>query len=70
MRHLEKTWLVPLVDSGLLIATADMERLSKPDAFLILAPSVHPHPEPGLSSDVVNTIRMITDRLGGGQMVN
>ena len=69
IKHVPGERVKALADSGLLEATADMARLSEPDALLICVPTpLTRHLEPDLSY-VVKTTEMIARHLRPGQIV-
>ena len=69
IRHIATDRVAALRQAGLLEATADMGRLSEPDALLICVPTpLTRHLEPDLSF-VVDTTKAIAARLRPGQIV-
>jgi UDP-N-acetyl-D-glucosamine dehydrogenase len=69
IKHITSERLAALRKQNLLEATADMERLSEPDALLICVPTpLTRHHEPDLSF-VVSTTEAIAKRLRQGQIV-
>jgi UDP-N-acetyl-D-glucosamine dehydrogenase len=69
IKHITSERIASLRKEGLLEATADMERLSEPDALLICVPTpLTRHHEPDLSY-VVSTTEAIAKRLRRGQIV-
>ena len=68
-KHIAPDRVLSLRQAGLVEATADMSRLSEPDALLICVPTpLTKHLEPDLSF-VVETTRTIASRLRAGQIV-
>jgi UDP-N-acetyl-D-glucosamine dehydrogenase len=69
IKHISSERIQSAVRSGLFEATADMDRLSEPDALLICVPTpLTKHLEPDLSF-VVGTTEAIAKRLRPGQIV-
>ena len=69
IKHISSERIQAAVRSGLFEATADMDRLSEPDALLICVPTpLTKHLEPDLSF-VVGTTESIAGRLRPGQIV-
>jgi UDP-N-acetyl-D-glucosamine dehydrogenase len=67
--HLDSTWISACVQNQKLIPTADMNRLSEPDAILICVPTpLTDSRDPDLSY-VESTARQISERLRPGQLV-
>jgi len=69
LQHIPRERTGPLVQSGLLAATADFARLSEPDVLLICVPTpLTAHLEPDLSF-VTSTAEMIARHLRRGQLI-
>jgi len=69
IRHLSEGRVAKAMRSGRFVATADFSRLDEPDAILICVPTpLTPQREPDMSY-VVETTRMVKERLRPGQIV-